>query len=126
MYGIKYISAIEAAERWHLSRRRVVALCGDGRITGAQKAGAYWIIPENAKKPSDARVKTGGKGIKLRQKSFYTKTRRQRSSDKAHEPKKENEASALHGRVGALRHFTGGATNEKAYHNRTRVWERRS
>lgn len=59
MYGIKYISAIEAAERWHLSRRRVVALCGDGRITGAQKAGAYWIIPENAKKPSDARVKTG-------------------------------------------------------------------
>lgn len=39
MYGIKYISAIEAAKRWHLSRRRVVALCGDGRITGAQKAG---------------------------------------------------------------------------------------
>ena len=26
MYGTKYISAIEAAERWHLSRRRVVAL----------------------------------------------------------------------------------------------------
>ena len=26
MYSIKYISAIEAAERWHLSRRRVVAL----------------------------------------------------------------------------------------------------
>ena len=49
MYGIKYISAIEAAERWHLSRRRVVALCLDGRITGAQKAGAYWIIPDNAK-----------------------------------------------------------------------------
>ena len=49
MNGIKYISAIEAAERWHLSRRRVVALCGDGRITGAQKAGAYWIIPEKYK-----------------------------------------------------------------------------
>ena len=59
MYGIKYISAIEAAKRWHLSRRRVVALCSGGRIIGAQKAGAYWIIPENAKKPSDARVKTG-------------------------------------------------------------------
>lgn len=59
MYGIKYISAIEAAKRWQLSRRRVVALCGDGRITGAQKAGAYWIIPENAMKPSDARVKSG-------------------------------------------------------------------
>ena len=57
MYGIKYISAIEAAERWHLSRRRVVALCGDGRIIGAQKARAYWIIPENAKKPSDPVLK---------------------------------------------------------------------
>ena len=59
MYGTKYISAIEAAERWHLSSSRVVALCGGGRIIGAQKAGAYWIIPENAEKPSDARVKTG-------------------------------------------------------------------
>lgn len=59
MYSMKYISAIEAAKRWHLSRRRVVALCGNGRITGAQKAGAYWIIPENAEKPSDARVKSG-------------------------------------------------------------------
>lgn len=59
MYSVKYISAIEAAERWNLSRRRVVALCGNGRINGAQKAGAYWIIPENAKKPSDARIKSG-------------------------------------------------------------------
>ena len=59
MYSIKYISAIEAAQRWHLSRRRVVALCGGGRIIGAQKAGAYWIIPENARKPPDARVKSG-------------------------------------------------------------------
>lgn len=54
MYGIKYISAIEAEKRRHLSKRRAVALCGDGRITGAQKAGAYRIISENAKKPSDA------------------------------------------------------------------------
>ena len=32
----------------------------------------------------------------------------------------------MHGRVGALRHFMGGVINEKGYHNRTRVWERRS
>ena len=56
---MKYISAIEAAERWNLSRRRVVTLYNDGRIDGAQKAGAYWIIPENAEKPTDARVKSG-------------------------------------------------------------------
>ena len=56
---MKYISAIEAAERWNLSRRRVITLCNDGRIDGAQKAGAYWIIPEDAEKPTDARVKSG-------------------------------------------------------------------
>ena len=32
----------------------------------------------------------------------------------------------LNGMVGALRHFTGGATNEKGYHNRTRVRKRRT
>ena len=59
MYGLKYISAIEAADRWNLSRRRVSALCNDGRVSGAQKAGSYWIIPENASKPTDARIKSG-------------------------------------------------------------------
>ena len=56
---MKYISAIEAAERWNLSRRRIITLCNDGRIEGAQKAGATWIIPEDAEKPSDARIKSG-------------------------------------------------------------------
>ncbi len=56
---MKYISAIEAAERWNLSRRRVITLCNDGRIEGAQRAGTYWIIPEDAEKPTDARVKSG-------------------------------------------------------------------
>ena len=56
---MKYISAIEAAERWNLSRRRVITLCNNGRIEGAQKAGATWIIPEDAEKPADARIKSG-------------------------------------------------------------------
>lgn len=56
---MKYISAIEAAERWNLSRRRVITLCNSGRIEGAQKAGATWIIPDTAKKPADARIKSG-------------------------------------------------------------------
>ena len=34
---------------------------------GAQKAGATWIIPEEAGKPSDARIKSG-KYIKLKKK----------------------------------------------------------
>lgn len=56
---MKYISAQEAANRWSLSKRRVITLCNNGRIDGAQKAGATWIIPDNAQKPSDARIKNG-------------------------------------------------------------------
>ncbi len=56
---MKYISALEAAERWRLSRRRIITLCNNGRIEGAQKVGATWIIPDNAQKPSDARIKSG-------------------------------------------------------------------
>lgn len=56
---MKYISASEAAAKWDLSKRRVITLCNEGRIEGAQRAGAYWIIPENAEKPADTRVKSG-------------------------------------------------------------------
>ena len=56
---MKYISASEAAAKWGLSSRRVGLLCNEGRIEGAQKAGAMWIIPEDAEKPRDARIKSG-------------------------------------------------------------------
>jgi len=56
---MKYISTSEAAEKWNLSKRRVVVLCSEGRIKGAQKAGSTWIIPDNAEKPGDARIKSG-------------------------------------------------------------------
>lgn len=56
---MKYISTSEAAEKWNLSKRRIIVLCNEGRIEGAQKAGSMWIIPESAEKPNDARIKTG-------------------------------------------------------------------
>lgn len=56
---MKYISTSEAAEKWSLSKRRIIVLCNEGRINGAQKAGATWIIPETATKPNDARIKSG-------------------------------------------------------------------
>ena len=56
---MKYISASEAAAKWNISARRVSTLCAEGRIPGAQKAGSYWIIPEDAQKPADARIKSG-------------------------------------------------------------------
>ena len=56
---MKYLSTFEAAEKGGISHRRVNVLCNEGRITGAQRAGSRWIIPENAEKPADARVKSG-------------------------------------------------------------------
>lgn len=56
---MKYLSTFEAAEKWGISHRRVSVLCNEGRITGAQRVGSRWIIPENAEKPSDARIRSG-------------------------------------------------------------------
>ena len=56
---MKYLSTFEAAEKWGISHRRVSILCNEGRITGAQRAGSRWIIPENAEKPADARIRSG-------------------------------------------------------------------
>lgn len=55
----KYISTSEAAEKWGLVRRRVSTLCEEGRISGAQLVGNSWIIPADAEKPPDARIKSG-------------------------------------------------------------------
>ena len=56
---MKYISVSEIAKIWGISVRRVNTLCNEGRIEGAQRAGTIWIIPDDAKKPADARVKSG-------------------------------------------------------------------
>ncbi len=56
---MNYISAAQAAEKWSISKKRVTVLCKEGRIDGAQMAGSTWIIPEDAEKPADARIKSG-------------------------------------------------------------------
>ena len=53
------MSSADAAIKWNISRRRVEALCAQGRIEGVQRLGGMWLIPENAEKPADARVKSG-------------------------------------------------------------------
>ena len=53
------ISAKETAVLWNISRRRISTLCKEGRIDGAKKAGRNWVIPADAEKPADKRVKTG-------------------------------------------------------------------
>lgn len=56
---MKYLSTFEVAEKWGISPRRVGILCNNDRIPGAQRAESRWIIPADAEKPTDARIKSG-------------------------------------------------------------------
>ena len=49
----------EAAALWGLTERRVSDLCLKGRIEGARKDGHLWLIPTDARKPVDQRIKSG-------------------------------------------------------------------
>lgn len=57
-----FISVKEAALKWGISERRVQKLCGEERIEGVQKFGRSWMIPKEAMKPKDLRVRDTGKG----------------------------------------------------------------
>ena len=56
---MKYLSITQTAERWGISTRRIQILCGEGRVPGAIRIGTVWGIPEDAEKPTDARIKNG-------------------------------------------------------------------
>jgi len=55
----RYMSAIEAGKKWGVGRRTVTVFCSQGRIPGAEFIGNAWVIPADAQKPADARVKSG-------------------------------------------------------------------
>lgn len=57
--SMEYMTANEAANKWGISSRRVYTLCTEGRIKGIARLGNAWAIPKDAKKPNDARVKSG-------------------------------------------------------------------
>lgn len=48
-----YMSVSAAAEKFNLSKRRVKALCEQGKIKGANMLRGVWLIPRNAEKPAD-------------------------------------------------------------------------
>lgn len=60
---MELLSTSEIAEKWNVSRRRVTTLYIEGRIEGAVHKGNMWLVPEDAKKPTDPRKSTckGGK-----------------------------------------------------------------
>ena len=54
---MNYIKVSQAAEKWGISARRVRVLCAEGKIDGVIQKGKLYMIPENAQKPADGRVK---------------------------------------------------------------------
>lgn len=56
---ISYINTKEAASRWGITDRQVSNLCKEGAIPGAEKKGRSWMIPADAQKPADKRIRTG-------------------------------------------------------------------
>ncbi|MBD5636509.1 MAG: Dam family site-specific DNA-(adenine-N6)-methyltransferase [Clostridia bacterium] len=54
---MQYMTAKEAADKWNISQRRVSILCAENRIPDVAMLGRMWIIPLDAEKPLDARMK---------------------------------------------------------------------
>jgi len=54
-----FLTTKQASEIWGITSRRIALLCEQGRVEGAVKAGAAWIMPANTPKPVDGRVKSG-------------------------------------------------------------------
>ena len=55
---MEYLSIRQTAEKWGLSKRRIQVLCSEDRIPGAMKIDSSWVIPADAEKPADARIKS--------------------------------------------------------------------
>lgn len=52
-----FISVQEAATQWGISERRIQKLCEENRIPGVVRFSRVWLIPKDAKKPADGRLK---------------------------------------------------------------------
>jgi len=56
---MEWMTAKEAATTWGISPRRTQILCGQGKVSGAQRLGNMWVIPKGMPKPLDGRTKAG-------------------------------------------------------------------
>lgn len=56
---MEFLSIRQIAEKWNISGRRIQKLCAEERIPGAMKIGSYWVIPADAEKPKDERIRSG-------------------------------------------------------------------
>lgn len=61
---MKYITSMQAAQKWNLTKRRVNSLCQEGLIPGAIKNGYRWLIPEDADYQSGKEVGSGKRVVR--------------------------------------------------------------
>lgn len=52
-----YMTLREAGEKWGVSPRWINYYCAADRIPGAVKMAGVWLIPKDAEKPADGRLK---------------------------------------------------------------------
>lgn len=57
----EYMTAQEAAEKWNVSLRWVQRLCKENRIDGSMNINRVWLIPKDANKPADSRLRMNKK-----------------------------------------------------------------
>ena len=50
-----YLTTKEAAEKWNITQRRVLAFCQNKRIPELNRVGNMWLIPADTPKPADNR-----------------------------------------------------------------------
>lgn len=55
---MEYMTTVEMSEKWNITSRRIGVLCSEGRIEGVIKKGKTWLIPADAIKPVDQRIKS--------------------------------------------------------------------
>ena len=73
----KFMTTKEASEKWGVSERRINTFCKEGRIPGAYKdkenKNKQWMIPPDAVKPADKRLKRDA-SISLSEKKVASKS----------------------------------------------------
>ena len=73
---MEYIKLAKAAEKWGISARRARILCAEGKIPGVIRKGKLYMVPENAQKPRDGRLKAPTLFEKIEQKRELLSTLR--------------------------------------------------
>lgn len=56
---MEYMSTWEAYEKWGISVRRVQTVCEQNKISGVMRLGNVYVIPINAEKNKDERIRSG-------------------------------------------------------------------